>query len=313
MELLSNYHVRNGSTRIRTHVNIDPTGKLTALNGVIAAKEECSDIVDIQIIAFPQNGIFCAPGTEELLDEALERDVDGIGGIPALERTEEERKQHIDTCLELGSDHGLAIDLHVDETDDPTARTAEYLAARTIEEDLEGRVTAGHLCALAAYDENHAQRVIDLLASAEIDVISSPGTNMMLQGRADQHPKRRGITRIDQLLEAGITIACGQDNIQHAFYQYNSRNMIETASLIAHAAHLQAPTEREEVWRMVGENAASILDIEHGMYTESVATFNVFPPSVCTITDALRSLLPPRFVIHKGSIVSETIIKTKNN
>jgi len=108
-------------------------------------------------------------------------------------------------------------------------------------------VTAGHLCALAAYDESHAQRVIGLLADAEINVISSPGTNTMLQGRADQHPKRREITSIDQLRAAGITVACGQDNIQDAFYQYNSGNMLETASLIAHAAQLQAPAERTVV------------------------------------------------------------------
>jgi len=303
-------HVRNGCTRIRTHVDIDPIGELTALNGVLAAREACSDIADIQIVAFPQDGIFCAPGTEQLLDEALEHDIDGIGGIPALERTGTDRQQHIDTCLALGADHELAIDLHVDETDDPTARTAEYLAARTIEEELEGNVTAGHLCALAAYDESHAQRVIGLLADAEISVISSPGTNMMLQGRADQHPKRRGITRIDQLRKSGITVACGQDNIQDAFYKYNSGNMLETASLIAHAAQLQAPAERTAVWQMVTENAASILDIDHGVHTGSPAVFNVFPPSVRTITDALRSRVSPHAVVHDGAIVAETTTKT---
>ncbi len=303
-------HVRNGCTRIRTHVDIDPIGELTALNGVLAAREACSNIADIQIVAFPQDGIFCAPRTEELLNEALKKDINGIGGIPALERTEKDRQQHIDTCLALGAEHELAIDLHVDETDDPTARTAEYLAARTIEEGLEGDVTAGHLCALAAYDESHAQRVIGLLADAEISVISSPGTNMMLQGRADQHPKRRGTTRIDQLRASGITVACGQDNIQDAFYQYNSGNMLETASLIAHAAQLQAPAERTAVWQMVTENAASILNTDYGMHTESPAVFNVFPPSVKTITDALRSRVPPRAVVHDGTIVAETTTKT---
>ena len=304
-------HVRNGCTRIRTHVDIDPTGGLTALDGVLAAREACSDIADIQIVAFPQEGIFCAPGTEELLEEALKRDLDGIGGIPALERTEEDRQRHIDTCLSLGAKHDVAIDLHVDETDDPTARTAEYLAARTIEEGLEGKVTAGHLCALAAYDESHAKRVIGLLADAEISVISSPGTNLMLQGRSDQHPKRRGITRIDQLQEAGVTIACGQDNIQDAFYQYNNGNMLETAKLIAHAAQLQAPTERTAVWQMITENAASILNVDHGIDAESPAVFNVFPASVRTVTDALRGGISPRAVIHDGAIVAETTVETR--
>ncbi len=303
-------HVRHGCTRIRTHVDIDPIGGLTALDGVLAAREACSEIADVQIVVFPQEGIECAPGTEDLLTEALERDVDGIGGIPALERTEEAKKRHVDTCLSLGERHDVAIDLHVDETDDPTARSAEYLAARTIEEGLEGRVTAGHVCALSAYDESHAERVIDLLATAGISVISNPGTNLMLQGRSDQHPKRRGITRVDQLRAAGVTVASGQDNIQDAFYQYNNGNMLETASLIAHAAHLQTSTERQDVWRMVTEHAASVLNVDHGMEPGTPAAFNVFPSSVRTVTDAIRSCATPRAVIHDGSIVAETIIET---
>lgn len=303
-------HVQHGCTRIRTHVDIDPIGGLTALDGVLAARKECSEIADVQVIVFPQEGIDAAPGTEELLTESLKRDVDGVGGIPALERSEKARKRHVDTCLSLGVTHDVAIDLHVDETDDPTARSLEYLAARTIEEELEGRVTAGHACALAAYDESHAKRVIDLVAAAEIAVISNPGTNLMLQGRSDQHPKRRGITRVDQLQEANVTIATGQDNIQDAFYQYNSGNMLETASLIAHAAHLQAPAERRAVWRMITANPASVLNIDHGMEPGSPAIFNVFPPSMRTPTDVLRSRTTPRAVIHNGAIVAKTTAET---
>jgi len=299
-------HVRHGCTRLRTHVDIDPISGLTALDGVLAARRACDDIADVQIIVFPQDGIYTAPGTEELLTEALQRDVDGIGGIPAIERSEQQRKDHVDMCLSLATTHDVVADLHIDETDDPTARTLEYLAARTIEENLEGRVTAGHACALAAYDENHALRVIDLVAEAEIPIISSPGTNLMLQGRTDQHPKRRGITRIDQLRAAGVTVGIGQDNIQDAFYQYNSGNLLESANLMAHAAQLQSPSERNAVWNMVGRNAASILDIEYGMELEAPAVFNVFAPSVNTVTDALRSRATPRTVIHDGSIVAET-------
>jgi len=299
-------HVQHGCTRLRTHVDIDPISRLTALDGVLAARQACDDIADVQIIVFPQDGIYTAPGTEELLKEALQRDVDGVGGIPAIERSEQQRKDHVDTCLSLATAHDVAVDLHIDETDDPTARSLEYLAARTIEENLEGRVTAGHACALAAYDENHALRVIDLVAEAEIPIISSPGTNLMLQGRTDQHPKRRGITRVDQLRAAGVTVAIGQDNIQDAFYQYNSGNLLESANLMAHAAQLQSPSERHAVWNMVGPNAASILDIEYGIEPEAPAVFNVFSPSVNTVTDALRNRATPRTVIHDGSIVAET-------
>lgn len=298
------WHVQQGCTRIRTHVDIDPIGELKALDAITAAKKECSDIADLQIVAFPQDGVLCAPPTEDLLEDALQYDIDAIGAIPALERTDEHEKKQIDTILALAAEYDVEVDGHIDETDDPTARSLEYLAAQTLDTDVD--VTVGHACALAAYDETHARNVIDLVAEADITVVSNPGTNLMLQGRDDQHPKRRGLTRVDQLREAGVTVAAGQDNIQDAFYQYNRGAMLETAHLMAHAAHLQAPSERQAVWRMVTENAASVLNVEYGIKEGNPATLNVFPPAIETPTDAIYEQRPPRTVMHDGSIVAET-------
>lgn len=299
-------HVRHGCTRLRTHVDVDPVGELTGLEGVLAAREACADVADVQVVAFPQEGVGRAPPTEELLADALARDVDAVGAIPALERTDAAVRRQVDTVLELAAEYGVAVDAHVDETDDPTARSLEYVAARALETDVD--VTVGHACALAAYDETHAQRVIALVAEADLTVVTNPGTNLLLQGRDDQHPKRRGLTRVDQLREAGVTVAAGQDNVRDAFYKYNRGDMLETAYLVAHAAHLQAPAERRAAWRMVTANAADVLGVDHGVEPGAPATFNVFAPPVETVTDALRERTPPRAVVHDGAVVAETTV-----
>lgn len=303
-------HVEHGCTRLRTHVDIDPIGKLTALEGVLAAREACSDIADVQIVVFPQDGILRAEPTERLLHDALKHDVDAVGGIPAIERTATDTEAHVDICLSLAEKYDVEVDLHVDETDDPTARSLEYLAARVVETASDVDVTVGHICALAAYDESHARRVIDLVAEAGCHVVSNPGTNLMLQGRDDQHPKRRGLTRIDQLREAGVSIAAGQDNVRDAFYQYNRGDMLETAHLLGHAAHLQAQPERRALWRMITSNAASVLGVAHGVEPGAPAVFNVFPSSVTSRTDALRERRPPRAVVHHGRVVAESTVES---
>ena len=300
------WHIQNGCTRIRTHVDIDPVGELKALKAILAAKEEYNGIVDLQIVAFPQDGVYCSPPTEDLLEQALQYDVDAIGAIPALERRDEKVKKQIETVISLAQEYDVAIDAHIDETDDPTAQSLEYLAARALETDID--ITVGHACALAAYDETHAQKVINLVAEAGITVITNPGTNLILQGRDDQHPKRRGITRVDQLREAGVTVAAGQDNIRDAFYQYNRGDMLETAHLVVHAAHLHSPSERRAAWNMVTRNGASVLDVEHGVVEGKPATLNIFPQEVSTPTKAICEQLAPRAVIHEGSIVAETNI-----
>lgn len=298
-------HVRNGCTRIRTHVDVDTIGGLTPLNGVVEAREACATVADVQIVAFPQEGIVQDPGTADLLEAALEQGADAIGGMPDNERTADDTRTHIDHCLDLAQRYDVPVDMHVDETDDPTARSLEVLASRVIETELEPSVTAGHTCALAAYDETHAQRVIDLLAEAGLRMVTNPPTNLLLQGRHDQHPKRRGLTRVDQLLNAGVTVAAGQDCIQDGFYPYGRASMIETALITAHAAHLQTPAERAVAWSAVTDSAAAVMDLEYDLSEGSLATFNVFEPSVTTRTDVLRTGSPPRQVVHEGRLVAE--------
>ena len=305
-------HVRNGCTRIRTHVDVDTPGGLTPLKGVLSARKACEDIADVQVVAFPQEGIIKDPGTEDLLEEALRNGADVIGGMPAAEFTDEDRRRHVDICLNLAMNYDLPVDMHVDETDDPTARSLEYLAGQCIDRSLDdGRVTAGHICALSSYDENHARRVIKTLSRANINVITNPTTNLILQGRHDQHPRRRGITRVDQLLEAGLTVAAGQDNIRDGFYPYGRADMLEVALFTAHAAHLQTPNERQTAWKMIGSNPANIMGINYGLEEGNPATFNVFPTEIQSVTDALNKNRPPRQVIHQGRIVAQNRVESE--
>jgi cytosine deaminase len=302
-------HVERGCTRIRTHVDVDTIGELTPLEGVLAAREACADIADVQIVAFPQEGILQHEGTGDLLAQALDEGADVIGGMPDNERTVSDTRMHVDRCLDLAEEFGVPVDMHVDETDDPTARSLEYLAAQTNDRDLND-VTAGHTCALAAYDEAHAKRVIQRANDAGLKFVTNPPTNLLLQGRHDQHPKRRGITRVDQLREAGLTVAAGQDCLSDGFYPYGRASMLETALITAHAAHLQTASERELAWEMVTSQAAAVMDIDTEVEEGAPAVLNVFPPSITDRTAALRFGPQPRYVIHDGRIVAETEHRT---
>ena len=303
-------HVRNGCTRLRTHVDVDTIGDLTPLRGVLAARENWADVVDVQIVAFPQEGIRRDPGTADLLADAMAAGADVVGGMPDNERTDADTRAHIDTILDLAAEFDAPVDAHVDETDDPSARSLEYLAAETLDRGFED-VTAGHTCALAAYDDPHAARVVDLAAEAGLKFVTNPTTNLLLQGRHDGHPKRRGLTRVDDLRDAGLTVAAGQDCIRDGFYPYGRASMQETAFLTAHAAHFQTRAERRAVWRMITDAAADVMGLDYGLSAGLPATLNVFPPTVDSPTAALREGRAPRYVLHEGEVVAETEVRSE--
>ncbi|HID15995.1 MAG TPA: cytosine deaminase, partial [Candidatus Atribacteria bacterium] len=194
------WEVANGVTHIRTHVDVDTIGGLKPLEGLLATREKYKELLDLQIVAFPQEGIIQDPGTEELLYKAMEMGADVVGGMPHNEMTDDDSKRHIEILFEIAKKFDAPIDSHTDENDDPYSRTLEYLAAKTIKEGYEGRVTADHTCALSSYNDVHAAKVISLVKKADITMESNPVTNIVLEGRFDTYPKRRGLTRIKELL-----------------------------------------------------------------------------------------------------------------
>lgn len=297
--------VINGTTRMRSHVDVDTIGGLKPVEGLLKVKELYSDIIDLQIVAFPQEGIIKDPGCEELMWKAMEMGADVVGGMPANEKTPDDSRRHIEKVFDIAEKYDADIDMHVDETDDPFYRTLEMLADETIKRGYGGRVTAGHTCALAAYDDHYAEYVMDKVKKAKIHMITNPVTNLMLQGRNDKQPIRRGITRVKELISREINVAYGQDCIKDTFYPFGKADMLEVGLITAHAAHLSMPDEIKKVFNMPLENSAKILRIE-GYGITSGNTADIVILDALNEAEALRTQADRLYVIRKGKIVSKT-------
>ncbi|MFQ5830287.1 MAG: amidohydrolase family protein [Candidatus Methylomirabilia bacterium] len=297
--------VRHGTTRMRTHVDVDTIGGLTPLRGLLEARTRSADLIDLQIVAFPQEGIVQNPGCEDLLWQTMELGANLVGGMPANEATPGDSQRHIETCFKIAKRFGADIDMHVDETDDPFCRTLEMLADMTLAEGYQGRVSAGHTCALAAYDDHYASYVIDKVRKAGINMITNPATNLMLQGRDDREPRRRGITRVKELLEAGVNVAFGQDCVNDTFYPFGKADPLEVALITAHAAHLSLPHEIETLFDMATANAARVWRLrDYGIAAGNRADIVVIDAE--NAQDAIRFQADRLYVIKQGRLVAQT-------
>ncbi|MCL5773368.1 MAG: amidohydrolase family protein [Firmicutes bacterium] len=299
--------VSHGTTFLRTHVDVDGIGGLKPLEGLLEVRKAYKDLVDIQIVAFPQEGIIQNAPTEKLMRKAMEMGADVVGGMPYNEMTYDDSKKHIQYAFRLAKEFDANIDMHVDETDDPGARTLQYLAATAIREGYkEGRVTAGHTCALAAYDDSYAAKVINLIKQAEMNMITNPATNLMLQGRRDKQPVRRGITRVKELVDAGVNVCYGQDCLKDTFYPtFGQADMLEVGLITAHAAQFSMPAEIEILFDMPTVNAAKVLRLkDYGIAAGNTASFNVIDAE--TVQEAFRTQADRLYVIKRGKVVAET-------
>src|SRR5256886_13318384 len=210
--------VRLGTTRLRSHVDVDTIGGLVPLGGVMAAAADCGDIAEVRTIAFPQEGLIRDPGAFQLMEAALEAGADVVGGMPHWELEEASQREHVRLCFDLAERFDRDIDMHVDETDDAGVRTLEMVADEALARGFVGRVCAGHVCSLAAADHAYAERVIEKCRRAEISIAANAVTNLVLQGRGDRGLVRRGITRIGELRAAGVNVLFGQDSVKDGFY-----------------------------------------------------------------------------------------------
>ena len=288
-----------GTGFIRTHVDVGTSAGLRLCEGVLAARERTRDLVDIQVVAFPQDGILQDPGVLDVMREALRMGCDLVGGIAHNERTDDDSRRHIDLLFDLAEEFDRDIDCHIDETDDPNSRCTEVLAARTIERGWKGRVTASHVCALAAYDNVHAAKVIRLLAAAEVNVVTNPGVNLHLQGRFDRYPKRRGLTRVRELLAAGVNVSAGQDCISDPFYPMGTGSLLEVGHLLIHADHLSTAAQIERVADVITANAARTLRLsQYGLEPGCRADLVVLP--VNAMHEAFRTRPAPLAVLKRG-------------
>lgn len=238
--------------------------------------------------------------------KSMEMGADVVGGMPYNEMTEDDSKRHIDICFEIAKKFDADIDMHVDETDDPNARTLQYLAAKTIKEGWHGRVTAGHTCALAAYNPYYAAKVIGLIKQAQMNMVTNPATNLMLEGRLDQQPIRRGITRVKELLALGVNVVYGQDCLKDTFYPtFGQADMLEVGLITAHAAQFSMPKEIETLFDMPTVRSAKMLRLsDYGLEEGKSASFNIIDAE--TVQEAFRTQADRLYVFRKGRLLSET-------
>ena len=299
----------HGISRLRSHVDVDPIGGVRPAEGLIRARERFRELMEIQIVAFPQEGIVKSPGTEALMRQVMQLGVDVVGGMPFNEASVADSRRHIEIVFEIAREFNADIDMHVDETDDPSARTLEVVAELTIANGWQGRVTAGHTCALAAYPRDYADHVIARLRDADVNMIANPATNLMLQGRLDDYPKRRGVTQVKELLAAGVNVACGQDCVHDTFYPFGQNDPLEIGFLLCHASQMSQPPEIRTVMDMV---------THHGARALRAADFPVAVGAVADLVvleardarEAFATRLPRRWVIRRGRLIAETTLQT---
>jgi cytosine deaminase len=299
--------IENGISRLRTHVDVDPIGGTRPAEGLIQARDRFRELIDIQIVAFPQEGIVKSPGTEALMRQVMKLGVDVVGGMPFNEASPADSRRHIEILFDIAKEFNADIDMHVDETDDPFARTLEVLAEFTVANGWQGRVTAGHTCALASYPRDYADHVIARLKEAGINVIANPATNLMLQGRLDDYPKRRGVTQVKELLAAGINVACGQDCVHDTFYPFGQNDPLEIAFLLCHASHMSQPGEIHTVMDMVTRNGARVLRAP-GFEVADGAVADLVVLDARDVREAFATRLPRRWVILKGRLIAEQTV-----
>src|SRR5258708_4535209 len=260
--------------------------------------------MDIQIVAFPQEGIVKSPGTEALMRQVMKLGVDVVGGMPFNEASPADSRRHVEIVFEIAKEFDADIDMHVDETDDPMARTLEVVAELTIKNGWQGRGTAGHTCALASDPRTYADHVIARLREAYVNMIANPATHMMLQGRLDDYPKRRGVTQVKELLAAGVNVACGQACVHDMFYPFGQNDPLEIAFLLCHASHMSQPHEILTVMDMVTGTGAQALRVPHfRVAVGAVADLVVLDAS--DAREAFATRAPRRWVIRKGRLIAE--------
>lgn len=291
------WEVAQGTLYIRSHVDVcDP--KLTALRALLEVREEVRDICDLQLVAFPQDGILSFPNGRELMRKALELGCDVVGGIPHYEWTRDMGVEDVHYAFDLAREFNRDIDCHCDETDDPQSRFTEVMAADTLQQRWQGRVTASHCTAMHSYDDVYAYKLIGLLARAQVHVVANPFDNVVLQGRFDTYPKRRGITRVKELLAAGVNVALGHDSIMDPWFPLGRGDMLAAAQLALLICHMSGYEEINAVLDLITTNAASALRLQDRYGIEEGKPANFLLLDASSAFDALR-LLPARLHVFK--------------
>jgi cytosine deaminase len=301
---LCRWSIARGTLAVRSHVDVsDP--RLLAVDALLEVREEMRPWLDLQLVAFPQDGVLRLPGARESLLRALDRGVDVVGGIPHFERTMAQGAESVRLLCEIAAERGLAVDMHCDESDDPMSRHVETLAFETRRLGLEGRVTGSHLTSMHSMDNDYVSKLIPLMAEARLKVVANPLINIAIQGRHDTYPKRRGMTRVKELMAAGLDVAFGHDCVMDPWYPLGSHDMLEVAHMGLHVGHLTGREEMRACFDAVTVGGARVLALEgYGIAPGCRADLVIL--QCRDELEALR-LKPARlFVIRAGRVIART-------
>lgn len=299
------WQIAQGIQHVRTHVDVtDPT--LTALKALLEVKEEMSSHVNLQLVAFPQEGILSYPSGAELMEEALKMGADVVGGIPHFEFTREYGVSSMKIAFDLAEKYDRLVDIHCDEIDDEQSRFVEVVAAEAYERGFGSKVTASHTTAMGSYNDAYAYKLFRLLKMSEINFVANPLVNIHLQGRFDTYPKRRGITRVKELLEAGMNVSFGHDDIFDPWYPLGTGNMLQVLHMGIHVSQLMGYEEIVRSFDLITDNSAKTLHIEdsYGIEAGKPASFIVLEAE--NEYEAIRKQAAVLYSIRNGRIIAQT-------
>ncbi|UFP94550.1 amidohydrolase family protein [Gloeobacter morelensis] len=296
--------IARGNLAVRSHVDVcDPS--LAAVQALLEVRAQIKPYLDLQLVAFPQQGYLRCREAPGLLERALDLGVEVVGGIPHFERTAAEGALSVRKLCELAAERGLPVDMHCDESDDPHSRFVENLACETERLGLHGRVTGSHLTSLHSMDNYYASKLIDLMAEARLNVVANPLINITLQGRHDTYPKRRGLTRIREQMAAGLTVALGHDCVLDPWYPLGSHDMLEVVHMAVHVAQMTGTAQMHALFDAVTVNAARVLELaDYGLVPGCHADMVILQAR--DPIEAIR-LRPARlWVIRRGRVIART-------
>lgn len=292
-----------GLLAIRTHVDTTPD-HLRGVDAMLEVKRRVAPYLELQLVAFPQDGLYRAKNGRENLIRALDRGVDIVGGIPHFERTMQEGADSVKDVARIAADRGLMLDIHCDETDDPMSRHVETMAAEVTRHGLGVRAAGSHLSSMHSMDDYYVSKLLPLIAESEMTVIPNPLINITLQGRHDTYPKRRGLTRVKEMQALGITVGWGQDCVLDPWYSLGTGDMLDVAFMGMHVAQMTHPAEMARCFEMVTHTNARIMNLDgYGLKVGDLASLVVIDAD--NPTEALR-LRPDRLcVVSRGKVIVE--------
>ncbi|MBS0325091.1 MAG: amidohydrolase family protein [Proteobacteria bacterium] len=301
--------VKNGTIAIRAHPDVDVIQGLIGVETALALKEEYRGLIDLQIVAFPQEGILKSPGTVELMEEALRLGADVVGGCPYNELSWDDTRRHIDIAFDLAQKYGVPVDMHADFADDasdPRFASATYTAQKTIAAGYQGRVSLGHVTSLAALAPDQAKPVLDLLHRADVHIVTLPATDVYLGGRKDIVNQRRGVTPVRALRDAGVNVTFSSNNIRNAFTPFGKADPLLIGNFLAHVAQFGTPDSQAAILRMGTHDAARAMGLgsDYGIAVGKRASLVIL--DTWQVADALLDIPPRSWVIKDGRITVTT-------